>query len=212
MKLHDISIPINSQTLNWPGDPEIHIKQSCNHENDGFSLSEIHLHSHAGTHIDAPFHFIPQGAKIDEITLENFFIPAKVVEYTGTDHISSELIESLDLSGVKAVLFKTSNSVWWQKCNEPFHEDFIALDQPAALAIVEKGITLVGIDYFSVDPFESENHEVHKILLRENVLILENVNLNDISPGDYQLICFPLKVESIDAGLVRAVLFSEGSQ
>jgi len=165
MKLIDISVPVNEQSPHWPGDPGIKVQPFFNHKNDGFHLTQITLHSHAGTHIDAPYHFYKSGLKIKDIPLEKFYVSAKVVEYSGTNHISQEFIDSLDLDDVQAVLFKTLNSRWWQNPNEPFHEDFIALDQSAALAFVNKGLTLVGIDYFSIEAYESVNHEVHKILL-----------------------------------------------
>ena len=206
MKLIDISVPVNEQSPHWPGDPGIKVKPFFNHKNDGFHLTRMTLHSHAGTHIDAPYHFYEDGLKIKDIGLEKFFVSAKVVEYPGTNDISQEFIATLDLEDVQAILFKTLNSRWWQNPNEPFHEDFIAMDQSAALAFVNKGLTLVGIDYFSIEAYESVNHEVHQILLKNNILILENLDLNDVKPGNYQLVCFPLNIGSDDAGLVRAVL------
>ncbi len=209
MKLIDISVPVNEKSPQWPGDPGIKVKPIFNHKNDGFHLTQITLHSHAGTHIDVPYHFYADGLKLKDIPLEKFFISAKVVEYSGTNHISQEFIETLDLNDVQAILFKTKNSRWWQNPNEPFHKDFIALDQSAALASVNKELTLVGIDYFSIEAYESVDHEVHQILLENNILILENLNLSDVELGNYQLVCFPLKIESDDAGLVRAVLVHE---
>ena len=207
MKIYDISVTIDSCMPNWPEDPGIEVKPAYSHEGgSGFHLSRIHLHSHAGTHVDAPFHLMPEGLRLSEIPTARFILSAEVVEYPDKQHISGDFVRKLNLPQRGAVLFKTSNSRWWRKPDEPFHREFVALDQAAGRALVEKKIALAGIDYFSIDPFESTGHDVHRLLLQNDILILENLDLRMVPAGRYQLVWLPMKLVAPDGAPVRAVL------
>lgn len=207
MKIFDISIQLDKRTPVWPGDPQIKLETSASRaKGDDYHVSKFSIGVHNGTHIDAPYHFLEEGTKQQKIDISRFSTKTRVVEYSGTDHISDKFLKTIKLDGIHSVLLKTSNSKWLNKTDEPFHKDFIALKTSAAKWFVENGISLIGIDYLSIEPFDSETHEVHKILLRNNVIILESINLSDISPGDYQLFCLPLKIATPDGAPVRAVL------
>jgi arylformamidase len=206
-ELIDISIPLRNTTPVWPGDPKVKIETVVSRD-DGvdFHVSRFSLSSHIGTHIDAPFHFISSGQKLQEIPISRFVSKTLVIEYSQSEHISGDFIRSLDLMDVESVLFKTSNSFFYQDNNSKFYKDFIALTQSAAEELVQSKINLVGIDYFSIEPFDSENHIVHKILLKNDILILEGINLDIVEQGVYQLICLPIKIDTADGAPVRAIL------
>ncbi len=209
MKIVDISAPMNADTTVWPEDVPIRVETlSSRQQGDEFHISKFTLGSHSGTHIDAPFHFLESGRKLSEIPLSQLILPVKVVQYDEKEHITREFVRSLPLKNVAGVLFKTSNSRWWENPSEPFHEDFIALTPPAATELAGSGLKLIGIDYFSIEPLDSENYIVHQTLLQKNIVILENANLSAVVPEDYQLICLPLKLEVPDGAPVRAVLLS----
>jgi len=106
------------------------------------------------------------------------------------------------------ILFKTRNSAFWSESEPQFHTDFTYLDLKAAQALVERGIKLVGIDYLSIEKYDSPKHETHLALLSRGVVILEGLNLTDIPAGQYELICLPLRLRSSkgDGAPARVVL------
>lgn len=207
MQIIDISVPLSEKTPVWPGDNPVQIKTTSSRDlGNEYHVSQFRLSAHNGTHIDAPFHFLDTGTKMPEIPVSRFIIKTHVIEYSDPGHITEKFIYSLGLEGFESLLFKTQNSSWMGKNEEPFHENFIALQPSAARILVEQGIRLVGIDYFSIEPFDSEDHQVHKILLNNNIIILEGINLSSVCPGEYLLICMPIKINSPDGAPVRAVL------
>ena len=210
MKIYDISVPLNSRTPVWPGDAPIAMTTLASREQgQDYHLTQVQMISHCGTHLDAPFHFLPTGMSLPNIPLSRLILPALVVAYDGNDHISVDFVRSIDLRGLACVLFKTRNSQFWQESTSEFWQDFLALTAAAAGELVANGIQLVGIDYLSIDPFESEDNSVHRILLGHDVLILEGLNLWQVAPGEYQLICLPLKLDAPDGAPVRAVLLKD---
>jgi arylformamidase len=210
MKIFDISIPLNEKTPVWPGDANIKLITTASRtQGTDFHVSKFSIGAHNGTHIDAPYHFWEDGNKLQDINISHFVTKTLVIEYSGSDHISEEFLKKIDLKGIKSILLKTSNSKWINKSDEPFHKDFIAIDSTAANWCVKNEIKLIGIDYFSIEQYDTDNHEVHKILLRNNVIILEAINLSDVPQGDYQLFCPPLKIAAPDGAPVRAILVKD---
>ena len=201
--IHDITAGIHEGMLTYPGDPVTHIKRVAKIE-DGApaNLSEYSFGSHAGTHIDPPFHLDPAGAKADEVSLDALIGPAAVVEAV-TEVIGAAFIERQDLRDTQRVLFKTRGSGLMKETR--FTEDFTRLDKDAAEALVRLGVRLVGIDYLSVE-FGDPGLPVHRTLLDAGVVILEGLDLSLIRPGRYELVCLPLKVIGGDGAPARAVL------
>jgi arylformamidase len=130
------------------------------------------------------------------------------VEVPDTDTIVGEDFVTRSVKqGTERVLFKTRNSAFWREGNT-FRKDFTHLDLPAANYLVDLGIKLVGIDYLSIEKFRSPNHETHLAFLTKGIVILEGLNLSNITPGSYELICLPLKLADGDGdgAPARAVL------
>jgi len=130
--------------------------------------------------------------------------PAKVVDFSSrTDHISRKDLESQDLDGATRLLIKTR---FGEKLDEPeFYEDFVGLDPDAAEFLVDNGFQLVGTDYLSIEPFHQPGHETHHTLLRNEVVIVEGLDLSQLTPGTYDFICLPLKIKDCDGSPCRAV-------
>lgn len=207
MKIYDISVLLSENIPNWPGDPDIQLQAESSHaDSGGYHLSRIRCHSHAGTHIDAPYHLLPFGTKLPQIPLEKFIQKAKVIEYFGEGDIPADFLRKIDTGGASAILFKTSNSRIWQDNRRGFNKDYVALRPESADLLVERKIELVGIDYFSIDPFDDHEYRAHKTFLKDNIVILENLDLANVGAGEYTLICMPLKVDIPDGAPVRAVL------
>jgi len=205
----DISVRVEEGIPVWPGDPEPEIRSLAQHGQDGHHLSRLTMTVHTGTHLDAPFHFLPEGKSLTEFPLAAFALRARVLEYFGEGPISSDWLGVQNLRNVEAVLFRTRNSDWWRQGDRSFHREFVALSGGAARMLVQNGVRLVGIDYLSVDPFDSSDFVAHKVLLGGNVLILETIRLDRTPAGEYGLICWPLSVASPDAAPARAVLIPQ---
>ncbi|MDO8684001.1 MAG: cyclase family protein [Armatimonadota bacterium] len=207
---HDITIPISADTPIWPGDPPTEITAvSLIANGEGCNVSKLCFSSHAGTHIDAPRHFIPSGKTVDELSLEALIGPAWVAEFPVEDMIDAPDLEAANIPpDMRRLLLKTRNSNLWSKQSKGLETDFAAITPSAAKWLVERRIRLVGIDYISIEHFESSQEPVHKLLLENEIIIIENLNLSDIAPGRYHLICLPLLIKS-DGAPARVVLVEE---
>jgi arylformamidase len=206
MRIIDISLGITSGMAVWPGQDGVTLERRQKIEEGANSnVTYFGSSAHTGTHVDAPFHFLPDGKTIDEIPLDVLVGPVQVVQISSNVLvISEEVINNLKLEPVvERVLFKTSNSEFWQRPDEPFHQHYIAVDESGANALVERGIKLVGID--SISPFK-KSRPTHNVLLGKEVVILEGLNLSDVSMGKYMLYCLPLKLQGADGAPARVIL------
>jgi arylformamidase len=196
MRIYDVSVPLSAETPAYPGDPGIEISAWKSLANgDSANVSLIRFGAHSGTHVDAPSHFIKGAAGVKSLPLEVLIGEVQVVEVPGT-------VQVIDLSFVREhcqqrsqrLIFKTRNSSFWGGEKPVFHSDFTHLDPGAAEYLVSQGIRLVGIDYLSIEKFKSKNHETHVALLSKGVVILEGLDLREVSGGSYELICLPLRL------------------
>lgn len=210
MRFHDITVPLSDKIPIYPGDPALAIEPWKRlADGDSANVTYLRLGAHTGTHIDAPAHFIRDGARVDLVPLNSLIGPAQVIEVPDScNSITAELVAKKIGHGTERVLFKTRNSRLWRDQVSDFQKDFTYLDLEAANHLVKTGIKLVGIDYLSIEIYKSQNHETHLSLLSKGVVILEGLNLADITPGIYELICLPLKIAGGDGdgAPARAVL------
>jgi arylformamidase len=160
--------------------------------------------SHTGTHIDAPYHMIEGGKRLDEFSLDVLAGKATVFEIPHVRSIGRFELEPLRWDSVERVLFKTENSKHWQ--DEGFYEDFVYLEPEGAEYLTGRGVRLVGIDYLSIDRFGSGDHPSHFVLLSRDILILEGLNLNFVPPGEYTLFALPLNLREADGAPARVIL------
>jgi arylformamidase len=206
---YDISLPISHAMPVWPGDPSIRIEQVSSHSaGDKLNVSRLEMGTHTLTHVDAPRHIEDGGLTVDRLPLDLLIGPALVVEprYEGNLITATDLGELGIRHGAERLLIKTRNSELWAGGPYEFETDYVALSRDAGLWLLSRGIKLVGVDYLSVDAFDSHKLEVHHTLLEEGVVILEGLNLSLVPEGRYQLICLPLKVRDGDGAPARAVL------
>lgn len=169
--------------------------------------SNLVMNVHTGTHIDAPAHFFANGASVEMVPLATLVGAAYVADLQTIDRITATDLEQLHLPpGVTRLLCKTRNSALWRRGESEFNPDFVALTADAAQWVVDRGIKLIGVDYLSVQRFDA-GPETHHILLEKSVVIVEGLNLAEVTPGWYTLICLPLKLIGVEGAPVRAILF-----
>ena len=208
MKILDISVPVSPGLPVWPGDPTVELERYRSiSAGDDCNVSRICCSVHSGTHVDAPEHFIDNALTVEDLTLEMLIGPALVIEVPAAGAIEPDFLETVSLPpGTARLLFKTRNSQLWRQPEHSFKSDYVALSPEAAAWIVERGIRLVGVDYLSVQMFSDPEPLTHRTLLSAGVVIIEGLDLQDVSPGSYQLVCLPLKLVGSDGAPARAVL------
>ena len=208
-RIYDISVALGSESIDYPGDTPYSRDLIWSIKDSGIcELSKLVMSAHSGTHIDAPSHFIPHTKSIDQYDAQDFILPAQVVEIRDKQAISVSELENLLMENTKALLFKTENSRSGSCRSGGFSEEFVYLSSEAARFCVTKGLSLVGIDYISVEQYGNESFPTHRHLLENGLLILEGLDLGSVAPGEYTLLCFPLKIKNSEASPVRAVLLA----
>jgi arylformamidase len=204
-KIIDISIPLNTSTITYPGNPSISIN-SQKSSTGQTTISQIGFGSHTGTHIDAPAHVF-EPVTIDQIPLPTFIGVARVLDLTGSkEKITKEDLDKKAIKTGERILLRTTNS---DKGFESFYEDFVYLDGEAAKYLADLKVILVGIDSLSIKQKGSEDNRPHTELLNKNIPILEGINLKNAPEGTYELICLPLAFTGIDGAPARAILIKK---
>lgn len=208
MKIHDISMLLNEDTAEWPGDTPFEFQVNWSKEESGsVNVGKVVTSTHIGTHIDAPFHFDDQGEKVHELILENYVVQAVVIDVRGKETISREDIELVQVEHVKAVLFHTGS---WSNRTE-FPKEIPAFDLDVVKWMVDRGIVLFGVDLPSVDAITSKDLSMHHALNKAGRYILEGLVLDNVREGKYELIALPLNIEGADGSPVRAILIERES-
>jgi arylformamidase len=207
-RIYDISVPIRSGGLVYPGNPEIEITlQQAVARGAGANVSSIRFGSHTGTHADAARHFFDDGQTVDKIPLERLIGPALLLSFADDVRaVTAADLRKQDLKGRTRILLRTRNSALLSK--KEFAPDYTYLAPDGAQYLVDNGVELVGIDYLSIEQFHSGHHKTHRILLERSVVILEGLDLSVPAPGEYELICLPLRIEGCDGAPARAVLIA----
>jgi arylformamidase len=178
MEIIDISVPVRTGMVTYPGDPEVsHERVKAIADGESANISKLELGVHTGTHVDAPNHFIEGAAGADELPSAVGAVP----------------------EGTERVLFKTPNSELWAQSTFP--ETFERLNGAAATALVERGVRLVGVDFLSVG-----DEDAHHVLLGAGVVPVEGLDLRGVEPGAYDLHCLPLRLVGSDGAPARAIL------
>jgi arylformamidase len=204
MKLYDISLTLSPQSIRWvTSQPLELIERKRMSRGDTNNSSSVHASAHAGTHVDAPFHFVPDGMTIESIPLETFIGPALVCAVDAGTHVSAAEVAKAGIQGDSRVLFKTRNSTLLKK--GVYDATFAPFSVDAAEMLVELGVKLVGLDYLSAAG-ANEQVPVHRAFLDHGVILLEGVDLSEVPPGRYELFCPPVKLAGSDGAPCRAVL------
>lgn len=197
----DISLPINEQTVVYPGNPSVEI-ESIKSASGGSTVSKITIGSHTATHVDAQSHVMEKGKNLESIPLDSFIGPCRVIDATKDEiSVSLETVQALDVQPGERVLLKTQNSL---RSREVFDNNYIFLSSPAAEYLAER-VILVGIDYLSIKQKGSKDTTPHDAFLHKNIPIVEGLDLSKVEEGKYFMAILPMKLD-IDGGPVRAVL------
>ncbi len=207
-RFYDITHTVTPSLVVWPGDTPVRFERIRETGDESRStVSRLTLSSHAGTHVDAPAHFLPGGGTVDRLNIDILIGSVRVLE-TDASALTREVLGALPIpEGCRRVIFKTANSRRWTGV-EPFFEDYVGVTRSGAAWLVERGIGLVGLDYLSIAA-HSDILEVHQLLLGAEVVLLETLDLREVPAGSYDLVCLPLKLEGLDGSPARAVLIAE---
>ena len=210
MKIYDISVTVSADLPVWPGDPPVSIESVAKIE-DGANanVSRIAMGVHTGTHVDAPFHFMNDGSTVEHLPLDLLTGPSYVLELPGVNIITSSVLKQAVIpSGTLRLLIKTDNSGYWKDIGAAFQTGFTGISSDGAEYLVNLGVRLIGMDYLSVAPYK-QSRPTHEVLLNTGVVIVEGLNLSEITQGHYTLYCLPLKLAGCDGAPARAILVQE---
>lgn len=208
MQIIDISLDVSPSLPVWPGDPLIKLTQvSFMDKGDACNVTNLQMGVHAGTHVDAPHHFLNDFQTVEKLDLHKLIGETYLVEFSDDiEIISYPQLETASIPvGIKRLLIKTRNSKIWENGDNLFHKEFVAISPEGSQWIVDHGIKLVGIDYLSVAQF-GKGTVTHQILLSAGIIALEGLNLSLVSPGFYELICLPIKLKGSDGAPARVIL------
>lgn len=212
--IYDISILLGGEQVDLPipGVPPFSRERILTFEGGGgCELSKLVLTPHAGTHVDAPSHFVPKGKSIDEFSIKEFILPAQVINIEDKESVKRYELENLNIHEGDALLFKTDNSVSGRCKSGVLSPNYVYVSPEVADFCIARKVSLMGIDNFGPErPGESiEAAPIHHKLLGNNILILEGIDLKMVPPGRYTLFCLPLKIKDADGSPVRAFLIKQ---
>lgn len=207
MKIYDVTAVFSEDLPTYTGDMPVQIQEHCEISKGApCNVSDITFGSHAGTHVDVPKHFVDNGMTTENIPLDYFMGAAKVFDLTAQTAIDLSAIQDLDIKKGDIVLFKTTNSSHMK--DKIFYKDYLYITEDAAKFLVEKQIKTVGVDYLSVEQFDSKDSKTHLTLLGNQIATIEGLVLTDVPAGEYEIIALPLKIKNGNGSPVRAILIS----
>lgn len=201
----DISTPIRSDMVVWPGDTPVRVEQTMSLDRgDPFNLTVLGMTAHTGTHVDAPRHFLADGVSMEHMPLDQLMGPALVIDVDDPQAVRARNVPDNLAPGAR-VIFKTRNSREYLTRTE-FVEEFVYVSEEAALKLAAARVRMVGVDYLSVGGFRNDLRETHVALLGAGIYVIEGLVLTHIEPGSYELVCLPLLIPGSDGSPARALL------
>lgn len=202
----DISIALHNDMVHWPGDPPFQRDEVLRMANgDVCNVSKITTSVHVGTHMDAPHHFIQGGTGMDSMPLEAGIGLARVIAIADPELIRIREVEQHRIRPGERILFRTRNSDRAWNSND-FQESFVHIPADTAKYLAGTGVQTVGVDYLSVGGFQTDGPQTHEALLGAGIWIIEGLNLATVEPGQYDLVCLPMKIMGSDGAPARAVV------
>lgn len=201
--LFDISPLVSAQAPIFPGDEPYALRWTARLGPDcPVNLSALTLSPHIGAHADAPLHYADGAASIDQVDLAPYLGPCRVIHAIGCGPlITVDHLRHAAAGLPPRVLLRTC-----ERADTVWNPNFSAIAPAALTWLAERGVRLVGIDTPSVDPADSKTLDAHQVLRRHDLRVLENLVLDAVPEGDYELIALPLKLAGACASPVRAVL------
>jgi arylformamidase len=197
----DITRPIYPGVPVWPGDTPFSYQLVARiAEGDSVNVGKLTSTTHLGTHLDAPWHYVDEGGKLETVPLEVLMGPCRVVDARGQAALTADFLKTIQLA--ERTLFFTGQPNIWQS----FPHTFMHVLPEAVRYMAAQGVRLYGTDCPSVDPLTSKDLPAHKAFAQAGIYIVEGLALEGVAAGDYELICLPLKLEGAEAAPVRAIL------
>jgi arylformamidase len=205
--LYDVSLEIFPGMVVWPGDQAVERKRVSKIEaGRNANVSVMRCGVHTGTHVDAPYHFLSDGKTMEMLDIHALVGPAFVADLKGVGTIDRSALESAGIpAGTQRLLARTRNSEEWRADPKKFREDYVGLDTTGAEWLIQRGIRLFGIDYLSVAT-RSQTKPVHQLLLKQEMVLVEGLNLNEVPAGPCRVYCLPLKIRGADGAPARVLL------
>lgn len=197
----DATTPIHDGMVHWPDNAPVHVRKTLSIATGAAAnVTEVSMSAHTGTHVDAPLHFTANAGDSTTIDLGRLMGPARVVGITDPNSISLAEVQQLEIEPGARLLFRTriSDAEW---STAPFQPDFVALDADAARHLRDRGVVCVGVDYLSVGKADT-----HHTLLDAGICVIEGLALQHIVPGEYEMLCLPLKIVDSDGAPARVLL------
>jgi arylformamidase len=204
----DVSVPVVDGMVHWHGDPPVKISYFCSIATGApCNVSMLNMSAHTGTHMDGPIHFMKDGRGLEDLPLDAVIGPCRVLELSCTDSVSVADLAPHNLQKGERILLKTCNSTKSWGMRPEFDKNFVYISKEAAKYVADAGVRTIGVDYLSVGGFFKDGIETHHALLGPEVWIIEGLDLSKIAPGNYDLICLPVKIANrADGAPARAVL------
>jgi arylformamidase len=201
----DVTRPVTAGMVHWPGDPDVAIDKVADMaRGDVCNVTRMSLCVHAGTHMDAPAHFLRDGAGMETVPLDVLMGPVRVIPIEDPVSIRRAELEKHHIQAGERVILRTSNiSIPF---NSEFRMDFVYIAEDAAKYLAEKKVSMVGVDYMSVGGFYQDMVETHVALLKAGIWIVENLDLTEVEPGDWEIICLPMKLVGSDGAPARVLM------
>ncbi|GKV63887.1 MULTISPECIES: arylformamidase [unclassified Sporosarcina] len=199
----DITQPLSAKIAEWPGDTPFTYEVAVSKEQSGsVNIGKLTMSTHIGTHTDAPFHYDNEGERILDLPVDLYIGRAVLLDVTGLKCVARADLESFDFDGAERVLLKTGS----HPTSEKFPVDYTVIGEDVGPLLKERGVRLIGTDAPSVDAEDSKELPGHHSLYRNDVIIIENLVLDTLEPGQYELIALPLALQEADGSPVRAVV------
>lgn len=207
----DISRILRPGHPNWPGDAPLLVTPGLRiAQGDSVNTGVLSTSTHTGTHVDAPWHYDDEGARLEDVPLAVYVGPCWVLGVQGTGEprlVNAEALAGLPEDVPPRVLLRTGQVAEWLE----FPLDFTALSPAFVQGLAARGVRLLGTDSPSVDPLESTALPAHHACRDAGLFILEGLNLSGVPDGPYDLVCLPLPLAEVDGAPARAILLPPGT-
>jgi kynurenine formamidase len=209
----DLSVPLDADTAVYPGDPPVRLTPAATMERDGYNLLAVRMGSQSGTHCDAPYHFLPGGARIDELDLRLFTGPGIVVDVRGLP--DRRVIDARHLTphldGVGPGTIVVFHTGWSAHYRTSRYADHPHLGADGCRLLLDRGVRTVGLDTPNVDETPDETHPAagwpcHRMIAAAGGVVVENLtNLAAVDFPDPLISVLPLRLTGADGAPARAV-------
>ena len=205
----DLSQSINSNIKLFPGSPHVYFLKWTKYSVDGYDSEAIFLSTHTGTHMDAPSHFILESESIDNLDVNRFFMEdvhlLRILKSANQLISVEDIVNSdIDIKKNDSIVFATGWEYNYKSDDYIYANPGLSLE--AANYLSSKKINAVAIDGPSIDSGIDSDFSVHKILLKNNIIIIENLcNLSQINKKNFKLIAIPLKLHRASGSPIRAI-------